>query len=190
MRFAHIILNKVQQFVNESFRLKDANKSMKHFERTVYWVKRLKPDADESILIAAYAHDIGRAFAVEDSEFWKNKELNDANYLEQHQKNSSRILSEFLHKEGYNENEIRRVEHMVRYHEVGGDSESNLIKDADSISYLEVNAPRQVEKFGEMIGKRKTKVKFDFMFNRISLDKAKKIAAPMYKKAIEMLEFS
>lgn len=182
------MLDKARHFVDKSFKLKDVNKNTEHFERTVFWVKKLKPDADESILIAVYSHDIGRAFSVEDRGFWENKELNDADYLEQHQKASAKILCEFLKKEGYDKSEIKRVKYMVRHHEVGGDFESNLIKDADSISYFEVNAPRHVKKFGKMFGKRKTKVKFDFMFNRISCDEAKKIAEPMYKKNIKMLE--
>ena len=34
----------------------------KHFDRTLYWVLKLKPDADEAFQIAAYSHDIRRAF--------------------------------------------------------------------------------------------------------------------------------
>jgi len=184
------MLNKVKRLVDTAFLKKDPKKSLKHFERTIYWAQQLNPDADEAVLIAAYAHDIARAFAKEDAEFWNGKELNDADYLDSHQKESARMIVEFLEKEGYDKEKIKRVEHMVRYHEVGGSPESDLIKDADSISYLEVNAPKHVEKFGRMFGKEKTKTKFDFMFNRISSEKAKKVAEPMYKKVVEMLEES
>lgn len=182
------MFDKVKKFVDDSFRKKDSSKILTHFERTVYWAKQLNPNADEAVLIAAYAHDIGRAFETISDDFWKDKELNDPDYLEQHQKDSARILADFLRKENYDEDKISRIVNIVRYHELGGNSEADLIKDADSISYLEVNAPRHVEKFGKMFGKEKTKVKFDFMFNRISSEKARKIAEPMYKKVIKMLE--
>jgi len=184
------MLNKVKRFVDTAFLKKDPKKSLKHFSMTVYWAQQLNPEVDEAVLIAAYAHDIARAFAKEDAEFWKNKELNDADYLESHQKESARIIAEFLEKEGYDKEKIKRVENMVRYHEVGGSPESDLIKDADSISYLEVNAPKHVEKFGKMFGKKKTKTKFDFMFNRITSEKARKIAEPMYEKVVGDLEES
>ncbi len=177
------MLEKIKRFVDDAFKEKKV-----HFERSVYWLKQLKPDADETMQIAAYAHDIERAFARPPMEFWKIHELNDPDYLKKHQENGAKIISKFLKEQNYPKEEIKRVAEMVRLHEVGGTSEADLIKDADSISYFEVNALKHIEKFGKPLGKDKLQVKYDFMFNRISNTKAKKIAEPMYKKVMKLLE--
>jgi len=178
------MLDKIKQFVSESFGRGINEKGMKHFERTIYWVKQLKPNADEPILIAAYAHDIARAFRKKNSEeTFKDKEFNDSGILKEHQEEGAQIITEFLKREDYNENLINRVYNMIRYHEEGGDEESNLIKDADSISYLEINAIKHI-KLVYIFGKDKIKNKIDWMYNRISSQKAKLLAGSYYKKAI------
>lgn len=60
------LYQRVEQFVVNSFTKADNEKGIKHFERTVYWVQQLKPEADEALLIAAIAHDIERAFRESD----------------------------------------------------------------------------------------------------------------------------
>jgi len=184
------MLDKVKKFVNESFKQSVSGKSAKHFERTIYWVKQLKPDADEPILIAAYAHDIARAFRKKNPiKLFKKKEINDKEILKKHQEEGAKIMTEFLRKEGYDEKLIKRVFDMIRHHEEGGDEESNLVKDADSISYLEINAPKHI-KLIKILGKGKIKRKIDWMYNRISSKKAKLLAKPYYKKTIGLLDSS
>ncbi len=185
------MLDQVKKFVNESFNQGNNEKSMAHFEQAVYWLKILKPDADEPMQIAAYAHDIGRAFRkTNTAETFKDKEFNDPHVLAEHGETGARIISEFLKNEGYNKEAISRIYNMVRYHEEGGDVESDLIKDADSLSYLEVNAPKFVEKLVKPLGKEKIKRKIDWMYNRISSMKAKELAKLYYNKAIKLLENS
>jgi hypothetical protein len=53
---------KVQKFVRDSFNKAGSPSNILHHERTIYWIKRLKPEADEALLIAGLAHDIERAF--------------------------------------------------------------------------------------------------------------------------------
>ncbi len=183
------MLEKVKQFVKESFDKCATGKSVEHFERTVYWVQQLKPDSDEAILIAAYAHDIARAFRNTNSEqTFQTRELNDPEILEEHQKEGAKIMNEFLQKEGFKKNKIERIANMILKHEIGGDEESDLIKDADSISYLEINAPKHAKKLVAPLGKDKVERKIRWMFERISSENAKRIAEPFYKNAIEMLE--
>ena len=43
---------------------------------------------------------------------------------------------------------IEQVCELVRRHEVGGDERSDLLKDADSISYFEVNLPHYYDRHG------------------------------------------
>ena len=135
------MLDQVIEFVNESFSqgVMGAG-SIPHFERALYWVKQLKPDADEAIQIAVYAHDIQRAFRTTNTEdTFKDKEFNDPEFLEEHQKKGAEIITAFLRERGYKDLDVTRVYNMVRYHEEGGDRESDLVKDADSLSYFEMN---------------------------------------------------
>lgn len=181
------MLDKVKQFVNESFGKGVNEKGSEHFEQTIYWTRQLKPDADEPILIAAYAHDIARAFRKENSEeTFQNKEFDDLEILKEHQEEGARIMADFLRKEGYDESSIKRVYDMILHHEEGGDEESNLIKDADSISYLETNAVKHTKLINNL-GKDKIKNKIDWMYNRISSDKAKELAKPLYEKVLSLI---
>lgn len=179
------MFNKVRQFVNESFKQSGHGENLDHFKRTVYWVKKIKPDVDEPTLIAAYAHDIARAFRrANTKEMFKDKEFDDPEILEEHQKEGARIIGEFLRKENYDKNSIKRIENMVRRHEVGGDEESNLIQAADTISYFENNVEKHIQLI-PVLGEDKIKRKIDFMYNRISPGKAKEFARPYYEKIIK-----
>ena len=181
------MLDKIKQFVSKSFGKGVNEKGMEHFKRTVYWIKQLKPDADEPILIVGYAHDIARAFKDTGATgTFKNKEFNDLEILRDHQEGGAKIISEFLRKKGYDKESIDRIYNMIRYHEEGGNEEADLIKDADSISYLENNAVKHIKLVGEL-SKDKIRNKIDWMYNRISSKKAKLLAEPYYKEAINSL---
>lgn len=176
------MLTKVKKFVEESF-----GKENPHLKRTLYWVKKIKPDASEELLIAACSHDIDRAFKSEDSSkkfayAWGRK-------MSEHQNKSGEIMFDFLVKEGYDAKKAKRVRELIRKHEIGGDAEQNLLMDADSLSWLEVSVPRHI-KFIEEKGltKKELKKKIDFMYERISSEKNKKIARPYYEKAIDIFE--
>jgi len=160
---------------------------MKHFEQTVAWLKRLKPDADEPMLIAAYSHDIARALRQVDSKtLFKNKELNDPEVLKEHQEQGAQIMGEFLRDNDYDEVSVKRVENMIRHHEEGGDEESNLLMDADSLSYLEVNAKKHIGLI-DVWGKGKVERKIDWMYSRISSARAKEFAQPYYQEVKDLL---
>ncbi|MFH1858919.1 MAG: DUF4202 family protein [Patescibacteria group bacterium] len=182
-------LDEVKHFVQKSFEQNAENKNVEHFERTVYWTKQLKPNADEVILIAAYAHDIARAFrgrTLKDT--LQNHEWNDPEILQEHQTKGAKIMTEFLTKKGFEKDKIERIANMILKHEFGGDEESNLIKDADSISYLEINVLQHIKKLVVVFNKNKIKRKTDWMFERISSENAKQIAKPFYKEAIKVLK--
>lgn len=184
----YLMIEKIKQFVNESYQKSIyGSGSIKHFERTVDWLLALKPDADEAMQIAAYAHDIERAFRDEVSEeVFKDREFNDPEFLADHETKGAEIAAKFLRDNGYGDNDVKRVYNMIRYHEEGGDDEANLIKDADSISYLEINAKRHLPLI-ETLGKEKVKNKIDWMYNRITTEKAKELATPFYDDVIREL---
>lgn len=176
------MLSQAIEFVDKSFK----NKSKPHFERALYYVKVLKPDADQILLIAAYAHDIERAY--------KNKEANTKRFasgesLKRHELDGGRIMYNFLLSKGTDKGFAKSVQELIAKHEEGGTDDQNILKDADSISYFENNALKHCEWIKTKgFSKEEIRRKFDWMYERITLAKAKKIAEPMYKKAKRKLE--
>ena len=77
---------------------------------------------------------------------------------------------------------------MVRHHEEGGDEESDIIKDADSLSYFDTNVTKHASKLVNVLGKEKVRNKINWMFNRISSEKAKELARPKYEEGIKLLD--
>ncbi len=188
------LYKKVEQFVIDSFNKTDffneANKisQIKHFIRTVHWVKELRPDADEALLISAVAHDIERAFRKKDVlEKKKSAKFSDLDWLRIHEERGAEIVSDFLKQQGADDEIIERVKMLVSRHEEGGNDDQNTLKDADSLSFFENNIPLFLTEVVGKVGKERVREKFDWMYNRITSEKAKQIALPWYKEAIAKL---
>lgn len=182
-----LIFDKVKKHVTKIFQENGKKDGVKHLERTVYWLKQLKPNVDEAMLIAAFAHDIERPLrtkaAIENVKESSGGYMNE-DHLKQHQERGAEIIGEFLESIRAESMLIERVKMLISKHEVGGNDDQNLLKDADSISFFETNAPRFLTKHLPLVGKEKVKEKFDFMFERITSEKAKEIARPMYKRVM------
>ncbi|MBU3905248.1 MAG: DUF4202 family protein [Nanoarchaeota archaeon] len=182
------LYEKVREYVYNVFEQKRA---VKHFERAVYWLKQLKSDVDEALLIATIAHDIERSNRSE--EMWEMLKEDPANltkpkFLKYHQETGAEVIGEFLEKQGANKELIDRVKMLVSKHEEGGNEDQNLLKDADSISFFENNAEHFLDKYVKILGKEAVKIKFDWMYNRITSEKAKEIAKKWYEDAVRDLE--
>ncbi|MFA6097736.1 MAG: DUF4202 family protein [Candidatus Paceibacterota bacterium] len=181
------LYNKADKFVERAF----GKNGMKHFRRTVFWVKKLHPEADEAMLIAAISHDLERAFRKDGAGNPRDSEKGflDGEHLKIHQKEGAKIIFDFLVEEGADSALANRVRELVEAHEVGGDKEQNILKDADSISFFENNAGHFIEKKARELGKEKVKEKFDWMFDRITSKKAKEISERWYERAIKELGY-
>ncbi len=179
----------VENFVVDSFTKSGDTRGIPHFKRTVYWLKKLEPDTDEALLIASIAHDIDRAFRTGTDKLVKqfNKGFRDDFFLVDHPKKGAEIIGNFLEKQGADEKFISRVKMLISKHEVGGNRDQNLLKDADSVSFFENNAEHFATKKAQDISKKKVKEKLDWMFERITSQNAKKLAEPWYKKAVKKL---
>lgn len=70
---------------------------------------------------------------------------------------------------------------------MGGTEDENILKDADSISYFENQVPFFLNVMVKKVGKNRVKEKFQWMFDRITLDKAKELARPMFEDAMKKL---
>jgi len=182
------LYKKVEQFVVQSFEKKV---DIEHSKRAVYWIKQLKPDADEALLIAGIGHDIDRAFRKPQALGMPKLQASgftDKEFLRRHQDNSARIVAEFLEKQEASQEMIGRVKMLVSKHEEGGNDAQDILKDADSVSHFENCVELFLTEAVNEVGKDKVRQKFDWMYNRITSEKAKQIAKPWYEKAIKDLE--
>jgi hypothetical protein len=117
-----------------------------HAENVLEWILKLKPDADEALQIAALAHDIDRA---DEKRKTSRSDFNDYDaFKAAHAKNSARILRKILNGCHVEPTIIDEACRLVGRHEAGGDLCSDLLKDADSISFFEVNMPLYFQREG------------------------------------------
>jgi len=117
-----------------------------HAENVLDWVLQLISDADEVLQIAALSHDIDRA---DERRRVQRTDFKDYNaFKAAHANNSAKILKEILHDCHVEQSFIDEACRLVERHEVGGDLRSDLLKDADSISYFEVNMPLYFQREG------------------------------------------
>lgn len=180
------LFNRTREYVAQSFQ--NAEGPMRHFDRTVYWLRQLRPNADEALLIAAIGHDLERAYRGKSEGFNKGDiPFTDPDFLQHHQQRGAEILADFLSIQTANKQLIERVKHLVGKHEVGGDRDQSLLMDADSISFLENQAQAFVAKLPTH-GYQKVREKIDWMYNRIDGKKAQTLAKPFYEKMIREID--
>jgi|SRR3989338_7415549 len=183
------LYKKAEQFVIDSFNKAGKSSQIKHFIRTVHWMKELKPDADDALFISAVAHDIERVFRKQDMEDKKRSlSYTDPEFFRLHEERGAEIIGDFLKQQGATAEIIERVKMLVSKHEEGGNDDQNLLKDADSVSFFETNISLFLTKHVQDVGKEKVREKFDWMYKRITSEKAKQIARPWYEEAIKNLD--
>jgi len=188
------LYQQVEQFVVDAYTNAGKPGTIRHLQRTVYWVEQLRPDADEALRCAAIAHDIERAFRRVDTEKLIRSSpqgYRDEQFLQIHQEESAKAIAEFLRGQGVESEFIARVTRLVSRHEIGGDGDQNILKDADSVSFFENNADRFLAHWIPMLGKygkEKVRAKFQWMFDRISSEKAREIARPWYEETMKKLD--
>jgi len=147
-----------------------------HSGKVLFWLLKLKPDADEILKIAALAHDMERG-ATGITEITHLKDYGDIKqFKKEHTIRSANIAEGLLKKHGYGEEEIKRARKLIENHEEGGDEETNTLRDADSVAFFDYNLEPTLNR-NKMINPdavERTKSKIKFMFNRVS-PKAQKI---------------
>ena len=117
-----------------------------HAENTLKWLFRVEPKADPALQIAALAHDIDRAVEIRKV---RRADFNDYDaFKAAHARNGAAILRAILQKCGVNRSVTEEACRLVGLHEAGGDPRSDLLKDADSISYFKVNMPLYYQREG------------------------------------------
>jgi hypothetical protein len=118
----------------------------RHADNTLEWLLKLDPQADQSLQIAALAHDIERA--VEAQKVRRTDYSDYETFKTAHAINSRIILRKILNECGVEQDVADEACRLVVHHETGGDSRSDLLKDADSISFFDVNLPLYYQREG------------------------------------------
>ena len=170
--------------------VKEKYSNAEHLLKTEEWLRRIDPAASEPMLLAALTHDMERAFPGPDSP--KQDPLlgpDDPVYNRAHSERSARVVSDFLREQQTPEALIEEVAGLIQVHEVGGWPEADRVQVADSLSFLEVN----VGLFLCMLDRPggwtldTVRAKFDWMYERIRLPEARRLAEPLYETALERL---
>jgi len=118
----------------------------RHADNTLEWLLCLEPDAGDALQLAALAHDIDRA--IEEIKV-RRADFDDYNVFKAaHARNGAKILRPILNACGVAGDILDETCRLVEVHEVGGDPRSDLLKDADSISYFDVNLPLYYQREG------------------------------------------
>ena len=182
-------LDSVKEFISKECKRNRKERDIKHYERTLYWLLQLKPNANEALKIAAFAHDAERVFR---SATYKNitkseKGYQDKSHLKHHQETGAKIILDYLLKSNASSELANEVSRLILKHEVGGDNKQNLLKDADSISFFETNIELFLNQKVKETSKEMVKDKFVWMFNRITSYKAKVFCKNWYQDAINKL---
>ena len=127
----------------------------RHSDNTLEWLLRLAPDAGYALQLAALAHDIDRA--IEETKV-NRADFDDYNaFKAAHARNGAEILRPILTACGVELHIVDEACRLVEVHEVGGDPGSDLLKDADSISYFDVNLPLYYQREGWDEAKRRSR---------------------------------
>jgi hypothetical protein len=145
-----------------------------HAKNTLEWLLKLKPDADEALQIAALGHDIERA--IEDTKVRRDDYRDFDTFKVAHAKNSARILKEMMEDYSIKEKFVEEVYRLVSNHETGGDPRSDLIRDADCISFFDVN----LLKFFEREGKEETLKRCQWGYQRLSPEHKQRVRQFIY----------
>ena len=126
----------------------------RHADNTLEWLLRLEPDAGEALQLAALAHDIDRA--IEEIKV-RRADFGDYDVFKAaHARHGAELLRPILTACGVERNITEEACRLVEFHEVGGDPGSDLLKDADSISYFDVNLPLYFQREGWAETKRRS----------------------------------
>jgi hypothetical protein len=160
-----------------------------HLRSALDWLLVIAPDATEAMRLAALTHDIERHFPGGPVYEPGTMAPHDDAYATAHAERSARIVGEWLQAEGAPDSLVRDVAALIELHEVGGTPEADLLQAADSLSFLETNA-RVVRRWVDQgrCGPERAKEQLSWMLERISVERARELAQPLYPEALAVVD--
>ncbi len=132
-------INLVKRKIEEVIKGSSVPEDPIHSKNTLEWLLKLMPDAGESLKIAALGHDIERA--IEKRKVRRQDYKDYDAFKDVHALNSANVLTEIMKACDIDKKMIDEVFFLIRHHETGGTDQVDILKDADSISYFDVNLP-------------------------------------------------
>lgn len=160
-----------------------------HLARAAHWVLELEPEAPEPLVLAAMTHDMERSVPGGP---WLDKATqawDDPEYNRVHCARSAEVVADWLRRQGASRRFVAGVRTPILEHEFGGSAEGDLMQAADSLSFLEVDRPLVASWVlkGEC-SPEKARDKLVFMYERIRLAPAKRLARRFYDEGVAALE--
>ncbi len=144
--------------ISEIVKASDLKEDPAHSEQVRKFVLRIDPDASEELQIAALSHDIERAVPPKTS---RNENEPYEVYKQRHAQRSAEITATIMQDHGYSEGSIEKVKHLIQNHEVGGEVETDILRDADSASFFADNLEEYFKRSGEVRTRNKVKLMYE-----------------------------
>ncbi|MCQ9205991.1 MAG: DUF4202 domain-containing protein [Omnitrophica bacterium] len=175
-------INYLKRKIKEIIKESPVPEDLVHSKNTLEWLLKLNPDADEALQIAALGHDIERAIEgrkVKREDYKNYNEFKDAHAL-----NSAKVMTEIMKECNMSKRLADDIFSLVRYHETGNTKRSDILRDADSISFFHVNLPYYFIRNGA----EETKKRCSWGYRRISEHLQPIVAELVYRnKELEAL---
>jgi len=145
INYHKVIENEIEDIIYHS----DVPEDYAHAKSVKKWLLKLRPDADWILQLAAFAHDIERALPQRKIIRSKFSDYND--FKSAHALNSAKVVQEILDKYPLSRKVKDKILNLVKNHELGQSKDSDIavLKDADSLSFFEVNLPAYAERNDE-----------------------------------------
>lgn len=142
--------------------LGDNEREYKHASLVHEYVLQLRPTADYALRVAALSHDIDRLISPRVLRIGNEPY---SRYKNRHAKRSASLMQTMLDLEGeIADTDIAHIFNLIKRHEVGGNEDQNLLRDADSIAFLSDGLAEYEKNYGI----EETKLKVHFMYDRAS----------------------
>ena len=162
-------IENAKQKIRDMIASSKVSEDPRHAENTLEWLLKLDPKSDQALQISALSHDIDRA---DEAKKVRRDDYDDYDeFKAAHARNGAKVLRSLLDRCGVARPIADEACRLVTLHEVGGDRHSDLLRDADSISFFEVNMPLYYQREGW----DKTKRRCIWGYGRLSA-RLKKIA--------------
>ena len=163
---------------------------LEHLLAARSWAIRLAGQASPELKFAALVHDAERFFPGGPSSTPQDG-FDDPDYLFDHSRRSADIVDGWLdaRPEAFSEVFRRRVRALILRHEIGGNTEEDILQAADSLAFLSTFDWLVVHwvKAGHYTVDGACE-KLDWMMTRIRVQQAVKLALPIYSSIVQALK--
>lgn len=163
-----------------------------HLRRAREWVMQLDPGASEAARLAALTHDIERMFPGGPEDDKKNGRWVDPDYLFEHSTRSGDIVKAWLEEQtdpAPDPDLVAETRRLILLHELGGDREADIVQAADSLSWFETLAALAATWVESGVcGVPQARSKLQWMHDRIRIDRARVLAAPLLADALLLVD--